>query len=95
MTPAAGRGPMSEDATHFRTEPRANDFDLFGGLRRRIVATIAASVAWVSFTLLYLAFWAPRFSLIQSLVVGVVSLLALAGTLFATWISAGFRFLEG
>ena len=86
---------MSEEAIHSRTVSRANDFDLFGGLRRRIVATIAASVVWVSFTLLYLAFWAPRFTLVQSLVVGVVSLLALAGTLLATWISAGFRFLEG
>jgi hypothetical protein len=70
----------------------SRNYDFLGGLRRRIVASIAATVAWLSLTLLYVAFWAHNFSLFQSIVVIVVSLLILSGVLLAAWISYGMRF---
>jgi hypothetical protein len=60
-------------------------------LRGAVVATIVAAVGWISFTLLYVAFWAHGFSLFQSLVVIFVSLLILFGTLAAVWASFGLR----
>jgi hypothetical protein len=60
-------------------------------LRRAVVASILAAVAWISFTLLYVAFWAHGYSLFQSLVVIAVSLIVLFGILSATWVSFGMR----
>jgi hypothetical protein len=70
------------------------DFDLFGSIRRRVLASVGAIVAWVSFTLLFLAFWTQGFTLLQDVVVVVVSLLALLGVLLGTWISFGLRFVS-
>lgn len=68
------------------------DYDFLGGLRRRILASIAATVGWLSLTLIYVAFWAHNFSLFQSIVVIVVSLLVLFGILMGAWISYGMKF---
>jgi hypothetical protein len=73
---------------------RSRDFDLFGTIRRRVVASIAASVGWLSLTLLFLAFWSHGFSLLQDVVVVIVSLLILVAVLLGTWISFGLRFLS-
>ncbi|MFZ0831024.1 MAG: hypothetical protein WCB18_03615 [Thermoplasmata archaeon] len=70
------------------------DYDLFGRLRRRILVSIAATVGWLSLTLLYVAFWAHDFSLFQSIVVIVVSLLILSGVLMGAWISFGMRWVS-
>jgi hypothetical protein len=78
----------SSTSTHDR------DFDLFGSLRRRILATLALVVAWVSFTLLYVAFWATGFSLFQSIIVVVVSLLVLTAGVLGAWISFGLKFVD-
>jgi hypothetical protein len=60
-------------------------------LRWAVVASIVLGVAWMSFSLLYVAFWAHGFSLFQSIVVVLVSLIVLIGALSAVWISFGLR----
>jgi hypothetical protein len=77
--------------------PTATHYDrhgLMGRLRRRIVTSIAGVVGWVSFTLLYVAFWAHGFSLFQSIVVVVVSFLIVSAIVVGGWISFGMRFAD-
>ncbi len=62
-------------------------------LRAGILVTLAAIVAWASLTLLYLAFWAPQFTLFQSIAVLLVSLLSMFGVIAGAWISFGVRHL--
>jgi hypothetical protein len=64
---------------------------LLGALRRRVVLSIGACAAWVSLTLLYVAFWAHGFSLFQSIVVVLVSLVVLTAVLLGAWASYGLR----
>ncbi|MGA7861530.1 MAG: hypothetical protein WCB19_06700 [Thermoplasmata archaeon] len=73
----------------------SREFDLFRSVRRRALASIAVAVGWLSLTLLYVAFWAQRFSLFQDIVVVVVSLAVLAGILLGLWVSFGLRFVSG
>jgi hypothetical protein len=47
--------------------------------------------AWLSATLLFVAFWAHGFSLFQSIVVILVSIILLIGVMAAIWVSFGFR----
>jgi hypothetical protein len=75
------------------TSVRSREFDFFGSIRRRVLVSIAASVGWLCLVLLYLAFWATGFSLFQSIVVVVVSLLVLAAVLLGAWISFGMQFM--
>jgi hypothetical protein len=63
----------------------------FASLRRAFLATFVGGIAWVCFTLLYVAFWAHGFSLFQSIVVIIVSLLILTGVVVGSWISFGLR----
>jgi len=72
---------------------RSHEFDLFGSIRLRILGSLAASVGWICLTLLYVAFWAHGFSLFQSIVLVVVSLLVLAAFLLGAWVSFGLRFV--
>jgi len=66
----------------------------FGLVRRRLVVTIASSVGWLCAVLLFLAFWAGRFSLFQDIVIVVVSLLILGGIVFGAWVSLGLSFVD-
>ncbi|HTP54828.1 MAG TPA: hypothetical protein VML94_07750 [Thermoplasmata archaeon] len=66
----------------------------FGMIRRRVLITLGATVGWLCSILLYVAFWAHAFSLFQSAVLVVVSLLVLAAIVFGAWISFGLRFME-
>jgi len=59
--------------------------------RARVVASILGPVAWLSFTLLYVGFWAKGFSLFQSVIVILVSAIILAGLMGALWASWGMR----
>lgn len=59
--------------------------------RGRIVASILVPVGWLSFTLLYVGFWAQGFSLFQSVIVILVSIIILAGVMAAIWASWGMR----
>ena len=59
--------------------------------RARIVASILGPVAWLSFTLLYVGFWAQGFSLFQSVIVILVSVIVLGGLMGALWASWGMR----
>lgn len=63
----------------------------FRGLRRRILASIAVPSAWLSATLLYVAFWAHGFTWYQNIAVVLVSIIVLIGVLAAIWVSFGFR----
>jgi hypothetical protein len=83
------------DASSFPSKSSRSyrDYGVFGGLRRRILASIAGVVGWISFTLLYVAFWARGFSLFQSIVVVLVSLIVLTGLLIGAWVSYGFWFV--
>jgi hypothetical protein len=81
----------SSPETHW---PRSPASDLIGSVRRRILVSIAASVGWICFTLLYVAFWAHGFSIFQSIVVVIVSLLILSAILAGAWVSFGMRFAE-
>ncbi len=60
-------------------------------LRARVVASILGPVAWLSFTLLYVGFWAKGFSVFQSVIVILVSVIILAGLMAALWASFGMR----
>jgi hypothetical protein len=82
---------MTNDSSWDSEWPHAFARGTVTRLRRAVVATILAAVAWISFTLLYVAFWAHGFSLFQSLVVIAVSLIVLFGMLTATWVSFGMR----
>jgi hypothetical protein len=59
--------------------------------RARIVASILGPVAWLCFTLLYVGFWAQGFSLFQSVIVILVSVIILGGLMGALWTSWGMR----
>lgn len=82
---------MTDDSRWDSDWPHAFARGTVTRLRRAVVATILAAVTWISFTLLYVAFWAHGFSLFQSLVVIAVSLIVLFGILAATWASFGMR----
>ncbi len=62
------------------------------GLRWRILVSILGPVAWLSFTLLYVGFWATGFTLFQSVIVILVSILVLGGVMGAIWSSWGPRY---
>jgi hypothetical protein len=66
-------------------------YDPIGMLRRRLVASIAATAAWISALLLYVAFAAPAYSLFQNAIVVVVSLVLYFGALAGLWVSFGLR----
>jgi hypothetical protein len=57
----------------------------------RVILTILIPLAWISVTLLFVAFWAGGFSVFQDLVVFVVSMLALFGVVAGMWIAFGLR----
>jgi hypothetical protein len=61
------------------------------GIRWRILASIAGPIAWLCFTLLYVGFWAQGFSVLQSVVVILVSALILAGVMGVLWTAWGMR----
>ncbi len=82
---------MTDDRVWDPDWPHAFARGTLSRLRRAVVASLVAAVAWISFTLLYVAFWAHGFSLFQSLVLIFVSLIVLFGTLAGVWISFGLR----
>jgi len=72
---------------------RSGDLDIFGMIRWRVLASIAATVGWLSLTLVFLAFGTHGFTLFQDIVVVVVSLLVLGALLLGAWISFGLGFV--
>ena len=71
-----------------------SELDLLGGLRRRVLVSIAATVGWVSFVLLFVAFLATGLDLLQSVAVVLVSVLVLVGILAGAWFSFGLAFAD-
>lgn len=76
MTPEVS---AADPAVTFRT-PRTPE-----GMRGAILLSILGPTAWLAFTLLYVGFWATGFTLFQSIVVVLVSVVALGGVLGASW----------
>jgi hypothetical protein len=64
---------------------------LVRGALVRVVLSVLIPVAWISLTLVYVAFFAPTFSVFQDIVLGIVSVLALVGALTVMWVSFGLR----
>ena len=62
------------------------------GIWWRVAASILVGVSWISFVLLYAAFWDGPYSLFQSIVIVLVSFILLAGIMGAMWASWGMRF---
>jgi hypothetical protein len=62
------------------------------GYRWRILVSILGPVAWLCFTLLYVGFWATGFTLFQSIIVILVSVIILAGLMGALWTTWGPRY---
>ncbi len=67
----------------------------WAGWRWRILVSILGPVAWLSFTLLYVGFWATGFTLFQSVIVILVSVILLAGLMGAIWTTWGTRYRHG
>jgi hypothetical protein len=89
-----GRGPMTANPVSEPSSVHYSRYDMVGRIRRRIFVSIAAGVGWISFVLLYLAFYAQQFTIFQDVVLIIVSLLVLAGVLMGAWISFGLRFVD-
>jgi hypothetical protein len=70
-------------------------WEIGAGIRWRILASILGTISWLIFTLLYVGFWAHGFSLFQSVIVILVSLLILVGILGTTWAVWGTRQMAG
>ena len=83
---------MSQGSAPEGTGARPSGSRPVGGIRWRVLLSILGPVAWISFTLLYIGFWADGFSLFQSVIVIIVSLLILAGLMGAMWASFGMRY---
>lgn len=80
-----GSAPTESAVAHSKwIEPTA-------GFRWRVLASILGPVAWLTFTLLYVGFWATGFSLFQSVIVILVSIILLGGVMGAAWASWGIR----
>jgi uncharacterized RDD family membrane protein YckC len=77
-----------------KTSVGSQGYNLFGSIRRRVLASIAATAGWLSLVLLFLAFWASRFTLVQNIVLIVVSLIVLSAVLLGAWVSFGLRFMS-
>jgi len=73
------------------TAARCDDREWRSGMSWRIQLSILGPVAWVCFTLLYVGFWAHGFSLFQSVIVILVSLILLFGIMGAAWAAWGMR----
>ncbi len=82
-------------ATEYPGEsPFGFQYSFFGRVRRRILVSVAAATAWISFTLLYVAFWAAHFSVFQDIVIVFVSLLVLAAVIVGSWVTLGIGFFH-
>lgn len=82
---------MSESSAAQEIRPNS---PLSGPVRRaawRVALSILIPVAWISGTLLFVAFWAAHFTLFQGVIVVMVSLLLLLGTIAAMWVIFGVR----
>ncbi len=82
---------MTSSAAHDPGFPGSKWTGTTAGLGWRLLLSILGPVVWLSFTLLYVGFWSPGFSLFQSIIVILVSLLVLGGVMGAAWASWGIR----
>lgn len=74
---------MAQTTAEGMVQRRADRDGSLQGLRWRRLASITGAVVWLSFTLLYAGFWARGFTLFQSVIVILVSVVVLAGVMGA------------
>lgn len=86
---------MAEPSAPGSVKVRSEWEKSFEGFRWRVLVSIVGPVAWLSFTLLYVGFWATGFTLFQSIIVIIVSALILGGLMAALWTSWGPRYRRG
>jgi hypothetical protein len=92
---APGRPPretMSVSEAGKLSAVSSRDAEPLPGLRWRILASIIGPISWLVFTLLYVGFWAAGFSLFQSVIVVLVSILILGGVMGVLWTAWGSRY---
>jgi hypothetical protein len=82
---------MSHPAANWKATPPTHFSYLVRSAIRRVILTILVPAAWISLTLVYVAFFAPTFSFFQDFVIVVVSLLVLVATIAGMWVSYGMR----
>jgi hypothetical protein len=58
---------------------------MMAGMRWRVLLSIAGPAAWLSFTLLYVGFWAKGYTIFQSVILVLVSLVILVAVLGSSW----------
>ncbi|MCI4340548.1 MAG: hypothetical protein L3J73_04710 [Thermoplasmata archaeon] len=79
---------MSEDAA-----PASKRFEMernvLGGLKTRIVTSVALLAGGLAFAILYLAFFASQFAWYQNLAILLVDLIAVPALLVVMWVSWG------
>jgi hypothetical protein len=86
---------MSEASSSGAAEVGYKRPELGNGWRWRILVSILGPVAWLSFTLLYVGFWATGLTLFQSIIVVLVSAIVLGGVMGALWATWGPRYARG
>jgi len=91
MDGRAIHGAMTDREAAFGHDPWDPISWTIRSLMWRVAATIAAAVIWLSFTLLFLAFWAHGLTWFQDLAVGVVAFLVVIGGMTALWVAFGLR----
>lgn len=62
------------------------------GLAWRVSLSIIVGVGWLVFLILWLAFYAPGFTLYQNLAISLVSILIVGAILGAAWASWGIKY---
>jgi hypothetical protein len=61
------------------------------GLGWRVAVSVVSVFGWLSFVLLYFGFWSTPFSVTQTVVLVIVSMLVFVAVNGATWASWGIR----
>jgi len=85
---------MPQNTSETAAQPPEAAWEPWEGIRWGILASIVGPIAWLVFTLLFVGFWAHGFTLFQSLIVIVVSLLILTGVLATGWVAWGTRHMR-
>ncbi len=61
------------------------------GIASRVAVSIVVGVAWLAFLIIFLAFYADRFSVYQNLAVFLVSVLVVGAILCPMWVYWGIK----
>jgi len=65
---------------------------MMSGMGSRVAASIVTGAGWLIFVLLYAGFWSAGYTLFQSVIIFLISLIVLVGILGVMWAPWGMRF---